>query len=380
MFIKKVKLFQNSSSFAIDKTLFRGIITFFSNIVRTRMFNIDAKRGPLFVSWMCTYRCNANCRFCGTDELSKKYLDDLSLERALEIAHEIGRAKTWVVGFTGGEVFLWPHLFKVIKVLKRYKVNVYIITNSLLLKQNVDKIIDAGVDTIVVSIDSCDPREHDDNRRVTGLYDAAMDGIQILKARRKGKKPVIKSMTVLSRKNYFKIEEIISHLAKIVDATSIQPVVTNYINFPHQVSAEEEKSFFLEGEEKKSVVKALRKLADKHPSFNNFYFKSIPDYWFNPMKLFEVKCWAPFVRMTITPQADVIFCAANPRYAPSFGNLKNMTVMEAWNSPIIKKCREEIRRDKNQCVCWSQDASFNCFMHSLPVIKNLPLFKSKFSK
>jgi len=133
--------------------------------------------------------------------MNKRYPEDLSLERALEIAHEIGKAKTWVVGFTGGEVLLWPHLFAVIKVLKQYKVRVYLITNGLLLKKNAERIIETGVDTVVVSLDSLIAEEHDNNRRVDGIYNSAIEGIECLKVKRKSQKPIIKSTTVLSNRS-----------------------------------------------------------------------------------------------------------------------------------------------------------------------------------
>jgi MoaA/NifB/PqqE/SkfB family radical SAM enzyme len=87
------------------------------------------------VTWLPTFDCNAYCQFCGTHILHKKTPEALSRERSLEIAEEIGRSKTWVVGFTGGEVLLWPFLFDVIRILKQHHVIVYIVTNGLLLEK-----------------------------------------------------------------------------------------------------------------------------------------------------------------------------------------------------------------------------------------------------
>ncbi|MDD4900819.1 MAG: radical SAM protein [Patescibacteria group bacterium] len=376
MFNKKAKLFQNSSSFVIDSSLLKASVTFLSNIVRTKIFNIDAKRGPLFISWLCTYRCNANCRFCNTHEMNKRYPEGLSLKRALEIAHEIGRAKTWVVGFTGGEVLLWPYLFDVIKVLKQYGVKVYFITNGLLLKKNAEKIIEAGVDTVVVSLDDLSAAEHDDNRRVPGIYNLAIEGIKFLKTNRKGQKPIIKSTTVLSKKTYPKIEQIISHLAELVDVTAVQPVVTGYANGPHDISQTEKSSFLPEPGKKRLVEEAILRLTRRYPAFNNFYFKNISTYWFNPEKLLKINCWSPFLRLLIMPDGSVSHCPVNPKYS-TVGNLKSLSLMEAWNSQAIKRQREEIRRHNNNCVCWSQDTSFNAFLHGLPLINKLPIFKNK---
>jgi MoaA/NifB/PqqE/SkfB family radical SAM enzyme len=378
MTIKKTKLLQNTSSFAFDFiNLTKAVTTFFSNLVRTRIFNSDAKRGPLFISWLCTYRCNADCLFCNASEMNKLHPETLSLERSLEIAHQIGRAKTWVVGFTGGEVLLWPYLFDVIHVLKQYGVNVYIITNGMLLKQNVEKIIDAKVDAVVVSIDSLDPQEHDYNRRRKGLYDFLIEGIKYLKEKRKGEKPLIKSMSIFSRRSYLNIEETITQLLKIVDVASIQPIVSDYVNSPHGIKKEEITSFFPEVEEESAIKNALGRLIKKFSFFNNFYFKNIPTYWFHPERLLKIKCWAPFLRLLIMPDGNVVHCAANSKYS-SVGNLKDMTLMEVWNGPEIKRHREELRRGENNCICWSQDVSFNAFLYSLSLMNRLPVFKKHF--
>jgi MoaA/NifB/PqqE/SkfB family radical SAM enzyme len=373
---KRVKLFQTSSSFALDGVLFRGVITFLSNIYRTRILNIDAKRGPLFITWLCTYRCNANCRFCNTHEMNKRHPENLSLKRALEVAHEIGRAKTMVVGFTGGEVLLWPHLFEVIKVLKQYKIKVYLITNGLVLKKNVEKIIEAGIDTVVVSLDSQEAAEHDDNRRVPGIYEAALEGIKYLKEKRTNHAPIIKSTTVISKKNYLKIEQIIDRLTDLADVVSLQPVVTDYANGPHDINQAEKFSFIAGPEEKPLVEESLRRLIKKYPAFNNFYFKNIPTYWFSPERLLKVNCWSPFLRLFIMPDGNVTHCPVIHKYA-TVGNINNMSLMEVWNSKLMKEQREEIRRHKNNCICWSQDTSFNAFLYSLPLLNKLPIFKRK---
>jgi len=377
MSIKDKKIFPSLPFSIRNSKLLKAVITFSSNIIRTKLFNTNAKRGPLFISWLCTYQCNARCKFCSTHEMNKQFPESLSRERALEIAHEIGRAKTWVVGFTGGEVLLWPHLFEVIKVLKKYGVRVYIITNGLSLKNNVDSIIKSGIDTVVVSIDSIDSQEHDQNRGKEGIYSSLMEGIEQLKNKRKGEKPTIKSTTVISRKTYSGIEKTVDRLSGIVDVVSIQPVVTDYANGPHNISEEERSSFFPEKSEEPLIIETLRRLAKKYPSFNNFYFRNIATYWFSPEKLLKLKCWSPFLRLLIMPQGEVSHCPANSKYSKKVGDLKINNLMEVWNSSEMKRHREEIRKHQNGCICWSQDASFNAFLYSLPFINKLPIFKKR---
>ncbi len=376
MFSHKKKIFLNSSSFSSDLNIFSVVYSVILSTIQTKIFNINATRGPFMVSWLGSYACNANCRFCNTDEMNKTQPCQISLNRAVEIAHEIGKAKTQIVGFMGGEPFVWPYLFDVIKILSEYKVKTYIITNGLLLKENVEKIIKHKVDTVVVSLDSSNPKEHDDNRQVPGIYKKALEGIEYLKNKRTGQKPVIKSTTVVSRKNIKNINNIIHHLGEIVDSTSIQPVATGYISNPHEIPSEEKESFLFSKEEKEEVEKEIEKVIKSHSEYNNFYYKNISTYWFNLEKLLKVRCWSPFFRLIITPTGKVVHCMVNPRFG-SVGNITNTPLMEIWNSDIMKKQRENIRRNKNNCVCWTQDASFNAILYKIPLISKLPIFKKR---
>lgn len=370
------RIFQNNlSNFSLNFKVLSAGITFLSSIIYAKMLNINNPRGPLFIPWLPTYRCNVNCNFCSTHELNKRYPESLDKKRALEIAHQIGRHKTWMVGFTGGEPLLWPHLFDVIKVLKKYNVNVYIITNGLLLKKMARQIIDSGADSITISLDSHIPSEHDNNRNRPGLFKAAIEGIEEIKRLRK-KRPIIKSTTVFSKMNYSQIKETIDCLSKIVDEFSIQPICTGYANHPHQIDKNKEDSFIPKTDEEIKLTKALDGLKKTYLSFDNFYLNNIPNYLFHTEKLLDIRCWSPFLRLSILPQGETTHCLANPRY-PSTGNLREMNLMDAWNSPAMKKYREEIRRGKNKCICWSRDSSFNAFLHTIPLINKLPIFRKR---
>jgi len=238
------------------------------------------------------------------------------------------------------------------------------------------KIIEADIDTVVVSLDSASPSKHDYNRGRPGTFNAAIQGIKELKKKRK-KKPIIKSTTIFSKQTYPQIKQTIDYLSQIVDEYNIQPIVTGYTNHPHQIDKNQKKSFIPQTEEESQLIESLRKLKQAYPSFNNFYLNNIPTYLFHPKKLLKIKCWSPFLRLQILPQGAVTHCPANPKYSSTVGNLKNMSLMEAWNSPIIKKHREEIRKHKNNCICWSRDSSFNASLYAFPLMNKLPVLKRR---
>lgn len=357
--------------------LFSAVITFANNIIFGRIFNSRSRRGPLFVTWLVTFDCNAYCSFCATHVLKKRYREDISLERARSIAHEIGQAGTWVVGFTGGEVLLWPHLYEVIEILKSYNIIVYIVTNGYLLKEMADKIIASKVDSITVSLDSSSANEHDSLRNLDNLFARTMEGVESIKEKRHNGRPVIKSTTVLSRKNLENITAIIEDLGEIVDITSIQPISSGYANNPHGQNQGVMESFMFQPPEKEEVDRKIAELIRKFPEYNTGYIRNMSDYWFNPVSLEEkIRCWSPFLRLQILPNGDVFHCLANDKMKV-LGNLKSESIMQIWNSPEMVKQRECIRKHENHCICWTQDSSFNALMESMRFPNKLPKFRLK---
>ncbi len=370
------RFLRNTQSFPLGNRLGSAVTTFVMNLYSTRLLNIHAKRGPLFITWLSTFRCNAQCKVCATAQMNDKYPEAVSLVEAQRIAHEIGKAKTWVVGFTGGEVLLWPHLFEVVKILKGYGVTTYIVTNGWLLKEYANAIVEAGIDTVVVSIDSSDPETHDRMRVRPGLYERLSEGIECLKSARRGARPIIKTSTILTQQSLPEIEAIVGKLSRIADVTSLQPLIADYENHPNTFNPESVKELVPQRDQEQKIRDQLENLGKKFPAFNTSYFRNIPDFWFHPERLAHIKCWSPFLRLQIFPNGEVFHCAAKEKWG-AVGNLRNASLMDVWNSPEMKRQREIIRQHKNKCICWSQDSSFNIFLDSIPLLRFLPVWRKK---
>ncbi|MGN7612354.1 aminotransferase class I/II-fold pyridoxal phosphate-dependent enzyme [Magnetococcales bacterium HHB-1] len=357
--------------------LWSGVYTFLVNLLMARIFNRYSARGPLFVTWMLTLDCNLYCRFCATHSAKKQYPEALSLDRSLEIADELVKAGVMTVGFTGGEVLLHPHLFPLIERLKAGGMIVYVVTNGLLLKENAARLIASGVDYIVVSIDSDQSAVHDRTRGHPGLLKKVLDGIETFKQMRSGTRPLVKSTTVINRQNIEQIVPILNRLEAHVDVASAQPIVYDYHEHPHAKPKERLKGYAFEKEDQTQVAAAFNRATEEKSFLNNTFFRMIPAYWFTPDKLaVQFPCWAPFLRFMIFPDGRVRHCTANQKFG-SVGNVTEQSVMAVWNSEEMQKHREEIRHWKRPCVCWSQDVSFNAFMHDLRIPNRLPRLGKK---
>lgn len=359
-----------------------AVRTFLSNILRTRVFNSYSPRGPLFVTWLVTFDCNVHCKFCSTHQLKKEFPEKITRERALELAHQIGRSGTWVCGFTGGEVLIWPHLFEVVKILKSYGVHVYIVSNGLTLEENVDAILETGVDYVVVSLEASNAEEHNFIRKSLirekrDVFEAAIEGIEALKSKRKGDSPKIKSSTVFSPESLPRIQKTLKELEELVDVSSFQPITSHPPFSPHQPDEKYLEVFTWQERQKKEAESAIQDIIKNFPQFNTSYFNKIPDFWFEPEKLkCQIRCWSPSLRLLIHPDGQAFQCTENPRFA-AVGNVIEQDILEVWNSEEMKRQREEIRQHKNGCICWTQSTAFNAFMEDVPLSKKLPILNKK---
>lgn len=356
----------------LNGRIFSVLPTLIANVVFGRILNRPSPRGPLFVTWLLTFDCNAFCGFCGTHTLKKAFPAKLSLERALEIADEIADAGTWAVGFTGGEVFLSPLLFPLIERLKSRGVVVYVVTNGLGLKGYAQRLVDLNVDIVQVSLDFADAARHDGNRKVAGLYEEALAGLREIKRLRTNGRPVIKTNTVVMKENIAEIDLILDELEKVADRVHAQPISYGLENNPHNRGRERIYKYVFEKDEQAPTQAAYEKGILHRRGFGGRYYREVLDYWFDPQRLAETTpCWAPFLRLLIQPTGEVLQCGANDEFGV-VGNLIDTPLMAAWNSPEMRRQRAVIGAKKNNCICWSRDTSFNAAIKSVPLANLLP--------
>jgi MoaA/NifB/PqqE/SkfB family radical SAM enzyme len=296
------------------------------------------------------------------------------LEKCLKLADEIIQSGCWVVGFTGGEVLLHPHLFKIIAKLKSQGVIVYIVTNGLLLEKFAKKIIKYNVDYIIVSLDSKNPTEHDNWRNCKDLWQAALNGIQAVKDARTGKQPEIKTTTVVSRANYKNLAEIVTWLENIADVTSIQPITYESGCSPH--AGDKENIHFFTKEDESDVRAWLEKFLKQFPQFDSKYFRLFPDFWFQNNNLKKMTCWSPLVKLTILPNGQSVLCTADSHFVPSSNesNVYENPLIDVWNCENFKHQREYLRYNRNKCLCYTQATAFNIYLNSFCFFRNLPKF------
>jgi MoaA/NifB/PqqE/SkfB family radical SAM enzyme len=121
--------------------------------------------------WELTYRCNARCTICSywkdpSDRAAEMTLSDI--ETGLRKVSAYGCR---LVNFTGGEPTLRPDLESIVEAASRLGMWTSMVTNgSLLTRDRLHDLKDAGLDSLMVSLDSPDPRVHDRQRGLSGAH------------------------------------------------------------------------------------------------------------------------------------------------------------------------------------------------------------------
>jgi MoaA/NifB/PqqE/SkfB family radical SAM enzyme len=68
--------------------------------------------GPDLLVWLCTSRCNLNCRHC---YVNYRFQGELNTEEALNFIEEVARLRPNFFSITGGEPLLRKDLFQILE-------------------------------------------------------------------------------------------------------------------------------------------------------------------------------------------------------------------------------------------------------------------------
>ncbi len=131
---------------------------------------------PYVLGWELTLACNLRCGHCASSAGLPRN-NELSLDEALDLCEQFPALFVQEVDFTGGEPLLrtdWP---KIAACLTELRIPVRMVTNGLLLKENVPLLADAGIATVGVSLDGMEAT-HDRIRNRPGLFRQVIAGIE----------------------------------------------------------------------------------------------------------------------------------------------------------------------------------------------------------
>ena len=107
--------------------------------------------------WECTLRCNLRCAHCGSDCRESSAIDDMPLEDFLIVLDDVRSvmdSRLILVNTTGGEPLMRKDICDCGKAIRERGFHWGMVTNGMLLDETMcDRLIDAGLETVTVSLD-----------------------------------------------------------------------------------------------------------------------------------------------------------------------------------------------------------------------------------
>lgn len=193
-----------------------GLSAALSTLVRRRVLNC---------LWELTYRCNARCAICSYWKNPTDPRTELTLAEIQQGLAKIRAYGCRFINFTGGEPTIRRDLEQIVNSASRLGMWTSMVSNgSLLTRERIRALKDAGLDNLVLSLDSLDPSVHDEHRGIPGLHDKVLQrlawvGEDFLTGHRTGG-----IMCVLARHNVDQIAGIV----KLADELGVYLVFQPY--------------------------------------------------------------------------------------------------------------------------------------------------------
>jgi len=108
----------------------------------------SASATPHLIDWAITGRCNLHCQHCrGMRE------GELTIGQALQLVDEIvGLKPSWLI-IEGGEPLLRKNLFTIIEKLRQSQISLHLITNGMLLTNEILSVFDNLSVKLMISMD-----------------------------------------------------------------------------------------------------------------------------------------------------------------------------------------------------------------------------------
>ena len=159
------------------------------------------------VAWETTRRCNLNCIHCRAASEKGPYPGELDTKKCLEILEQIAHTGEPIIILTGGEPLIRKDTFHLALQGTKLGLRMVMATNGTLLRPEIiEKIVSSGIKRVSISLDGASAGEHDQFRNVPGSFEAAMEGIGLLKKAN----VEFQINTTITRHNVHRIERILN--------------------------------------------------------------------------------------------------------------------------------------------------------------------------
>lgn len=133
---------------------------------------------PLLAVWNFTNACNLRCKHC-YQNAQHRLPDELDLHERLKIVDQLDANDVAFLAFSGGEPLMDADFWSVAEYAAKKNIYISLATNGTLISRDVaQRLRDAGVRYVEISLDSARPEFHDRLRGISGFWQRTVEGIK----------------------------------------------------------------------------------------------------------------------------------------------------------------------------------------------------------
>lgn len=265
---------------------------------------------PLYLVMETNSYCNMKCRMCIRNyDITKNRKKNVPLDNILKIANE-GRelgVPSFLVG-AEAECLINPEIKEILHIVKERGggIDNFIITNGYELTEDISKfLIEMQWERIYISLDAATAQTY---QRVRGM-------------------------------DLDRVEKNIERLLELRDKNgSMLPLVR--VSFVIQNENRDEKQLFIDKWKNKVDIIDFQNLIHYE---NMEIQRNLPDI--------DYQCAYPFRTMLIDCDGEIYPCCTEYGYKMPIGNIRTMSIKQAWESERMKKIRDSIIEKKLCDVC-----------------------------
>ena len=145
------------------------------------MFSLfDFNERPFLIIWETTRACDLSCVHCRAAATPDPEPDELTHEEAKRFIADVHRMGTPILIFSGGDPLKRTDLEELVSYARGLGLRTGVIpaVTQNLTRERMKLLARAGLHQIAFSLDSADPIEHDQFRRVPGVYDRTLRAVK----------------------------------------------------------------------------------------------------------------------------------------------------------------------------------------------------------
>jgi MoaA/NifB/PqqE/SkfB family radical SAM enzyme len=311
----------------------------YNSIDKIKYVNIETVNG-------CNYKCNI-CHFW------KNKLTKLNFEKfkdIMDIIHTVLDEKILFI-FAGGEPLLHDKICDMIKLCKQKSISPFLTTNgSLINKKLAQDLVNSGLGTIVISVDSYKKEIHEKIRGIKGSHDKVLNSLNIFsKIKEKNKDFKIGIVCTINAQNITTIPKTVDFIQKLgfIDYIELQIISQIFQTTPIPNWYKDKKYSYLWPKDKKIVINIydeLIKLKQKKGIISNSInqLKMHKDYFLEKIINQKKIICKINTAIRISTNGDIIMCGQKSPLLSSNSksfNFKSLVSKLYSEQNLMNKCK-----------------------------------------